>query len=356
MQKIVVINPGATSTKLAYFEDESLIWKDEIVYTSEQLGNFDKIFDQLALRTLDVETCLLKHDIPADLDTVVGRGGLIGPVKSGAIVVDDFLIDRLKNKPVLEHASNLGCKLADDIVKKFGKVNAKAYIYDPVTVDSMCDIARITGLAEVQRTSVGHHLNMRAVAMKAAKDINQTYQSANIIVVHMGGGCSASAHKHGEVIDFVSDDEIMFSAERSGGLPIKEMIPILKRISVEEFTMKVRKNAGLQSHFGTKDLRIIEGYLEKGDEHAKLVLEAMALGISKCMASLAATLEGKVDAVCLTGGMAYSDFLCAEVAKRTTFIAPFIAYPGEFELQALASGGYRVLTQQEEPYYLEDIM
>lgn len=354
MNKIVVINPGATSTKLAFFQDDKQVWKDEIIYTVDDLQSFNRVYDQFDLRLKDIEQCLEKHEVTHDLDTVVGRGGLIGPVKPGAIIVDDLLVDRLENHPVLEHASNLGCKLAKSVLQKFGKPNTLAYVYDPVTVDSMSSVARMTGLVNVERKSIGHHLNMRAVAMRAAKDIGKTYQTANIVVVHLGGGSSASAHQKGTVIDFVSDDEIMFSAERSGGLPIKEIIPILREVSVDEFNIMVRKEAGLQAHCGTKDLREIEARIVSGDTQAALVVEALALGVSKCIASLSATLNGEVDAICLTGGMAYSERICQLVESRVTFIAPLKIYPGEFELQALAEGGLRVLTEQEQASFLED--
>lgn len=356
MKKIVVINPGATSTKIAYFEDTEQIWKDEVTYTSEEISKYSKVFDQFEMRAKDIKVCLEKHSVEKDLDTVVGRGGLVGPVKPGAILVDEALIERLEHRPVLEHASNLGCKLSQFIIGIFGKEGTNAYIYDPVTVDSMSDVARITGLKNVQRQSVGHHLNMRAVAMKAAEDLKKTYETANIIVVHMGGGSSASAHQEGQVVDFVSDDEIMFSAERSGGIAIKQILPMIKEMGVDAFNTLVRKEAGLQSHFGTKDLREIEAKIAAANGEGKIVIEALALGISKCMAALAATMSGKVDAVCLTGGMAHSQILREEVEKRTGFIAPFMPYPGEFEMIALAKGGLRVIEGKEQAHLISDML
>ncbi|ARJ50836.1 butyrate kinase [Staphylococcus lutrae] len=345
MKKIITINPGATSTKVAYFEDEVLKWKEEITYTSE-INRFKYVFDQFDMRYEDIQKLLTQHHIE-EIDVAVGRGGLIGPVKSGGIEVTEKLIHKLQYDPVLEHPSNLGSKLAYEVVKQFGKQGAKAYIYDPVTVDSMSEVARLTGLKEVQRTSIGHHLNMRAVAMKAAKDLEKSYEAMNVIVVHLGGGASASAHEKGKIVDFVSDDEIMFSAERSGGLPIKEALKLLKRMSLDEFNHLVRREAGLQSHCGTKDLREIEARIENGDAYARLVIEAMALGVAKCIASLAATLKGEVDAICVTGGMVHYPFLREEIEKRVKFIGPYMPYPGEYEMEALAMGGLRIINQEE---------
>lgn len=353
--KSVAINPGATSTKLAYYEDDRERWKDEILYTNEAVKSFAKIFDQFEMRIKDILACLDRHGVTKDLDVVVGRGGLVGPVKPGGIVVDDALIDRLEHHPVLEHASNLGAKLAQSVAQAYGKPETKAYIYDPVTVDSMSEIARITGLKEISRKSVGHHLNMRAVAIRAAADINKTYQSANVIVVHMGGGCSASAHQQGIVVDFVSDDEYMFSAERSGGFSLKEILPLIQEMGVSAFAKYARSQAGLQSHYGTKDLREVEAMIQEG-KASFVPLAAMGLGIAKCIAALAATLKGQVDVICMTGGMAYSDILCKEVKDRVEFIAPFVPYPGEFELLALVKGGLRILKGEEVAHKIEEMV
>ncbi|MGX7107867.1 butyrate kinase [Facklamia miroungae] len=356
MNKIIVINPGATSTKVAYYIDINEVWKDEILYSEEQISQFPHIFDQLKMRSEDVLSLITEHGVTKELDIVVGRGGGIGPVKAGAILVDNELLDRLEKHPVIEHASNLGANLAQEVAHHFGKPNTNAYVYDPITVDSMSDVARLTGIKGVTRKSIGHHLNMRAVARRAASDIGKNYQEANVIVIHMGGGCSASAHQDGEIIDFISDDEVMFSAERSGGIAIKSLIPLIKEMGVQKFYQFVRNEAGLYSYFHTKDLRAIEERVLEGDQEAKLVLEAMALSISKTIACLAATLEGQVDAVSMTGGMAHSEFLTKEVKRRTAFIGPFLTYPGEFEMLALAKGGNRVLNHEETAHRLSEMI
>ncbi|EHJ57073.1 butyrate kinase [Streptococcus urinalis FB127-CNA-2] len=351
MTTILAINPGATSTKLALYKDEKCVWKDEIIYDSQDLDSFPHVFDQFDIRLKDIEDLLLRHHV-STIDLAVGRGGLIGPVKSGAILANDALINHLQYHPVLEHPSNLGAKLAKALMSKYGNQKA-AYVYDPVTVDSMRAVSRITGLKNVERTSTGHHLNMRAVARKAAEELGKPYDNVNLVIAHVGGGSSASAHEKGHIVDFVSDDEIMFSAERSGGMPIKAMVKVIKEIGLDDFSVLVRKKAGLQSLCQTADLREVEAKIAAGDKDAALVFDALALGIAKTLATLAVSVNGPIDMVCLTGGMAYSEALCQKVAERTAFIGPFKAFPGEFELEALALGGLRVYNKTESYQVLE---
>lgn len=347
MGKIVVINPGATSTKFGYFIDGKQEWNEEVKYDNNVLKTFDSLFDQLTLRLKDIMDVLKEKNIE-ELDAVVSRGGLIGPVKSGAYVIDQNILDKLEHDPVLEHASNLGAKIAYNILQEYGTNEAKSYIYDPVTVDEMIDIARITGVKEIQRKSIGHHLNMRAVAMRVAEDHKSNYREDNIVVAHLGGGSTASAHQKGKVIDFVSDDEIMFSAERSGGVPLKELLPLMEEYSVKELSKKLRSESGLQSLLGTKDLIEIQDRIKAGDEYAEKVISALSLQIAKTISTLATTLQGDVDYICLTGGMAYSDLIYSQVRSFVEYIAPVIRYPGEFELIALAQGGERVLNGEEK--------
>lgn len=347
MGKIVVINPGATSTKFGYFIDEEEKWSEEVKYDNNYIKQFDSLFDQFEFRLQDIKDVLKEKNIQ-ELDAVVSRGGLIGPVKSGAYIIDQKLLDKLEHDPVLEHASNLGAKIAYNILKEYGTDEAKSYIYDPVTVDEMIDIARITGVKEIHRKSIGHHLNMRAVAIRVAEDHNSTYNKDNIVVAHLGGGSTASAHQKGKVVDFVSDDEIMFSAERSGGVPLKELLPLMEEYSVKELSKKLRSESGLQSLLGTKDLVEIQDRIKEGDSEAEKVVAALSLQIAKTIATLATTLKGDVDYICLTGGMAYSDLIYEQVKSFTGYIAPVVRYPGEFELIALAKGGERVLSTEEQ--------
>ena len=333
MKKIFVINPGATSTKVAYYENTTEIFSYEITYSLEQLKPFNNIFDQLSLRLTDIES-LIKEKIPNHkFDAVVGRGGLLPPVDAGAILVDENLIDCLKNRPLLEHASNLGASLARSVAEKFGVESAPSFIYDPVTVDQMNDVARISGSSLIDRKSVGHALNMRAVAHDVANKLNIPYESGNFIVVHVGGGSSASAHENGRMVDVISDDEVMFSSERTGGIPLKQYINLCYEKTKSEVT---------------EDARKIHELMDNGDEKAKLVLEAMAYQISKAIGELATVLKGQVNAIILTGGIARSNFISDKVRERVEFIAPLFIIPGEKEMQALASGALRVLNNEEK--------
>lgn len=347
MGKIIVINPGATSTKFGYFVDGQEEWREEINYSSEKINVYDKLFDQFSFRLNDILDVLKEKSIH-DLDAVVSRGGLIGPVESGAYVIDQDVLDKLEFDPVLEHASNLGSKIAHEILREYGTSEAEAYIYDPVTVDEMTEVARITGVKEVKRQSMGHHLNMRAVAIRAAEDNGVSYEDSNIVVAHLGGGSTASAHQKGHIVDFVSDDEIMFSAERSGGVPLKDLLPLMEEYSVKELSKKLRSESGLQSLLETKDLIEITKRIEEGDEYAETVISALSLQIAKTIATLATTLKGEVDYICLTGGMAHSELIYDQVRSYVGYIAPVKRYPGEFELIALAQGGERVLNKEEK--------
>lgn len=351
---ILAINPGATSTKIAGFEDATEVFRDELNYAADHFAPSNTVFSQFDERVADVSAALEGRNLGYQFDAVVGRGGLIGPVGPGAYAVDDAFEDRVRNHPTLEHASNLGGPMARAIAQRFGTRNCSALIYDPVTVDELSDVARITGIAGVQRESVGHHLNMRAVAIDLAQKLGLGYSKASIIVVHMGGGSSASAHHNSVVVDFISDDEVQFSAERSGGLALKTVTRMIKESSVEQFTRTIRSEAGLRSHIGTTDMRVLEQRIADGDQYASLVLDALALQIGKAMASLAVTLNGQVDALILTGGMAHSRLLCQKVAQRTAFIAPLYPYPGEAEMSALAGGALRVLSGQESLHRLDE--
>ena len=348
MKKIFVINPGATSTKVAYFENKERVFAKELTYDVSDLKHFNNIFEQLDMRFSDIEN-IINSELPnIKFDAVVGRGGLLPPVPAGAFEVTDELIDCLKHRPLVEHASNLGAALAKEVSKKFGTSDSRAFIYDPVTVDQMDDIARISGSALIKRKSVGHALNMRAVARKVAEDLGKNYEESNVIVVHVGGGSSASAHKNGRMVDLISDDEVMFSSERTGGLPLKQYIKLCYSHSQAETNDLTRKKGGLVSYFGTNDARKVHELMDNGDEQAKLVLEAWGYQIAKAIGELATVLKGKVDAIVLTGGIAHSNFIANEVKERVQFIAPFFTVPGEREMSALASGAYRVLTNKEE--------
>lgn len=349
MYRILTVNPGATSTKIGVFEDDKKVLGHTFEYSEADLAGFETVHDQIPLRWKDIKEYLDENGVTS-IDAAVGRGGLVGPVQPGAIEVNQALLDRLQYRPVLVHASNIGAALSKQAADELGTKDCKVLIYDPVTVDEMDDVCRVTGLKEIQRKSIGHHLNMRKVAIDLANKLGKDYNEASVIVLHMGGGSSASLHQDGRIVDFISDDEIQFSVERSGGLPLKDVIKRAQKVGLDVLGKEIRGGGGLVSHFGTRDARDVEELVASSDEYAKLVSEAMALQIAKAMATLAVSAKGRVDGFALTGGIAYWKGLCEMVRERIEFIAPFHPYPGEFELEALAEGGLRVLRGMEQAH------
>lgn len=343
--KILAINPGSTSTKIALYEDKDLLFKESLEHSNEELANYPTIASQYEMRKDAILKVLREQGYKEeDLNAVVGRGGILPPVQSGAYLVNDVMADVLMNRPVLEHASNLGGLIAKDLADKVGVL---AYIYDSVAVDELQDVARLTGIKEIKRKSLSHALNMRAAAFKTAEKLGKSYDKTNQIVAHLGGGMSVSAHKQGRMLDIVSDDEGPFSPERSGRLPVKDFMKYALQFDLKTLTKKVRGGAGLVSLLGTNSALDVEKMIEEGDQHAKLVYDAMAYQIAKAIGELSVVLDGEVDAITITGGIAYSKYITNYVSKKVKFIAPVHILPGENELESLAHGVYRVLMGQE---------
>lgn len=346
--KILAINPGSTSTKLAIYENETELYKTNITHSNEELEKYPNIADQYEMRYESIMNFLKEASIDTkELAAVVGRGGLLPPVKSGAYLVNEKLVDRLKNNPVVHHASNLGAMIAFEIAKAVG---VNSYIYDSVAVDELEDIARITGLKEVKRKSLVHTLNMRAIAIKTAKESNKDYNSTTAIVAHLGGGITISLHKNGKMVDIVSDDEGPFSPERSGGLPGKDLVSMCYKNDISTMKKKLRGKGGLTSLLNTNNTIEVQEMIDGGDENAKLIYEAMAYQVAKGIGELATVVNGEVDHIILTGGIAYSEIFTAWIKKRVEFIAPVIIAAGENELESLAQGTLRVLTGEEEAH------
>lgn len=345
---ILAINPGSTSTKLALYENDKEIFCNTLEHSAEEIEKYDKIQDQFEMRKNLVISSLLEkgYDIKS-LSAVVGRGGMVPKVKSGAYKVNETMVNRLKFNPVIEHASNLGALIAYEIANE---VNISAYIYDSVRVDELKDVARISGMPEIPRTSTSHALNSRAMAMKVAKMNGKKYSDMNFVVAHLGGGISVSVHEKGRMVDILADDEGPFSPERAGRVPCKELIDLCYSGKFDKKTMnkKLRGNGGLKAYLNTVDVREVEEMIERNDEKAKLVLEAMAYQVAKGIGDLSTVVEGKVDAIVLTGGIAYSKRITALIKKRVEFIAPVEIMPGENEMESLAMGILRVLKGEEE--------
>lgn len=352
--KILAINPGSTSTKLALYEDEIKILSETLDHPVDEIEKYERVQDQFEMRKEAVITFLSDNNFDIkELSAVVGRGGLLPPVQSGAYEVNEVMVDRLKNNPVVEHASNLGALIAYEIAKP---LNILACIYDSVAVDEMSDIARISGMPDIPRVSFSHALNSRAMAMKVAKKYKREYKDMNFIVAHLGGGISLSAHRKGKMVDIISDDEGPFSPERAGRVPCKKLIDLCYSGKYDKRTMhkKLRGKGGISAYLNTLDAREVEKMIEDGNEEAKLVYEAMAYQIAKGIGDLATVVEGDVDAIVITGGIAYSNMMTSWIERRVKFIAPVEIMPGENELESLALGALRVIKGEEKARNYEE--
>lgn len=348
--KILTINPGSTSTKIAVFDNEELLFEKTLRHSSEEIGKYLKISDQFEFRKQVIEDALVEGGIKvSELSAVVGRGGLLKPITGGTYSVDDEMVEDLKVGVLGEHASNLGGLIAKEIGDS---VNIPSYIVDPVVVDELNDVARISGIPEITRKSIFHALNQKATARRAAKDLGKKYEDCNFIVAHMGGGISVGAHLKGSVIDVANalDGEGPFSPERSGGLPVGDLVKMCfsGEYTHDDIKKRIKGNGGLVAYLNTNDGREVEAKIEAGDENAKLVYEAMAYQVAKEIGACASVLNGEVDAVLLTGGIAYSKIFTSMIIDRVKFIAEVKVYPGEDEMIALAQGGLRVLNKEED--------
>lgn len=348
MKRILAINPGSTSTKVGLYGDKEVIFIETLDHPVSEIQKYDHVQDQFDFRKNVIIDLLNKNDISLEsLDAIVGRGGLLPPVKSGAYKVNELMIDRLKNRPVVEHASNLGALIAYEIAEEIG---VEAYIYDSVAVDEITDIARVSGMPAIPRISLSHSLNARAMAHKLAEKLGKKYEDMNLVVAHLGGGISVAAHKNGKMIDVVSDDEGSFSPERAGRVPCNKLIDLCYSGKYDKKTMKkmLRGNGGLSAYLGTVDARNVEKMIEEGNEEAKIVYEAMAYQIAKSIGEMATVLKGEVDAIILTGGIAYSKMITSLISENVSFIGPVEVMAGENELESLVFGTLRVLNGEEE--------
>ena len=348
--KSLIINPGSTSTKIGVFEDETLLFEETLRHSTEEISQYASIVDQKDFRK-DIIVNLLNEknfDINS-LNMVVGRGGMLKPIPGGTYAVTDDLLEDLKIGKQGQHASNLGGILAREIGDSIG---APSFIVDPVVVDEMMPIARYSGVPELPRTSVFHALNQKAVAKRYANEIGKAYTDLNLIVVHMGGGVSVGAHKNGRVVDIFNalDGDGAFSPERAGSVPSGALIKMCfsGKYTEKEVYKKIVGNGGFNAYMGTNDMRDVEKAVLAGDEKAIEYRDAFILQVAKDMGSMACVLDGKVDQIIVTGGIAYDKGVVAGLKERAEWIAPFTVYPGEDELLALVQGGLRVVNGVEE--------
>ncbi|NLL36630.1 MAG: butyrate kinase [Fretibacterium sp.] len=350
--KIFVINPGSTSTKIALFNNSECLWSDTQRYDVEQLAPFTTVMDQEQFRYDEIVKVLDSKNVsPSEFSAVVGRGGVLKPVPGGTYIVNDKMLEDLRSMAYGVHASSLGAPLAVRCAVAAGDI--PSFIVDPVVVDELADEARITGLPELPRVSVFHALNQKAVVRKAAAELGKKVTECNFVVAHMGGGVTVGAHLQGRVVDVNNgvDGDGPMSPERSGYLPAGKLAALCfsGKYSLSEIQKMICGKGGLTAHLGTSDLRQVEARIAEGDQKASLVFEALALQISKEIGAAATVLKGEVEAIILTGGLAYSDALCERITSRVSSIARVLRYPGEDEMQALAGGALRVL-KGEEPF------
>jgi len=351
MNRILAINPGSTSTKIAVFEGSKQIFLKNIKHSSEEIGRFEKITNQYEFRKNIILEELKNASIEIDtIKIIVGRGGLIKPIPSGVYEVNEAMIADLKVGILGQHASNLGGLIANDLAKSISE--AKAFIADPVVVDELHDLARISGHPFFERVSIFHALNQKAIARTHAKSQNKNYEEMNLIVAHLGGGISVGAHLNGKVIDVnqALDGEGPFSPERSGTLPVGALAKLCfsGKYTLDEVKKMITGQGGFVAYLGTNDAYEVEKAALAGDEKAKQIHDAMAYQVSKEIGAMSTVLLGKVDGILLTGGIAYGKPFVDEIIKRVTHIAPVFVYPGEDEMQALAMNGLMVLNNEVE--------
>jgi len=344
---ILAINPGSTSTKIALYKNEEEVFNESISHPQNEIEKYDSIPQQAPMRMKTVLDALEKHGCkPEALSIVMGRGGMLPPVNVGGYKVNDNMIKLLSEGKVQQHASNLGAVLAKDIADIAG---VGAYIYDAVSACEFPPVARITGMKEIERRSFYHVLNCRAVSIKYAESIGKKYEDVNLLVTHLGGGITAGAHCKGKIIDSLADDNGPFAPERAGSVPLLDLIEMCYsgKYTKKEMMRKVRGMGGLRSLLGTSDGREIQKLIEAGDKKAILIMEAQAYQIAKGIALMSPALRGECDAIIITGGLAFNTYLVEDVKKYIGWLGKIVVMPGEFEMEALALGGLRILRNEE---------
>jgi len=344
--RVLAINPGSTSTKIAVFDNDKVLFVKVLRHDASQIDSFDGIIEQFEFRKNLVLEALEENDIPIkSLHAVVGRGGLVKAVPSGTYEINEKMLADLKNPALWGriHASNLGAFIASAIAEE---INVPSYIVDPVTVDEFPEIAKISGSPEIERRSLLHALNIKYVSLSLANKLGKDLNKMNMIAVHMGGGISVAAIEQGRIIDVNNAVLGMgpFSPQRAGALPIGDILELAfsGKFTHKELVDKFTKTGGLKAYLGTDDGQEILKKINNGDKKAELIFSAMCYQISKEIGACATVLKGNVDAVFLTGGLAYNTFVVDQISDRIKFLAPIYLYPGEKEMEALSQGAIRI--------------
>ena len=346
---ILVINPGSTSTKIAVFEDEKPIMLRNIHHSAEQLAQFEKITDQREFRRELVVKELEYLGIPMKFDIIMGRGGLARPVTGGVYRVNKKMCEDTYHA-IRKHACNLGCIIAYELAQRIP--GCLPLIADPGMVDELDEVARISGSPLMPRICIWHALNQKAIARRFAREYGKRYEDLNLIICHLGGGISVAVHRKGLAVDANNalDGEGPFSPERAGTLPAASLIHLCYsgKYTKEELLKRISGKAGLMAHLGTTNVKELLGRIERGDKEVELLIDAMIYQTAKTIAGCSAVLYGQIDAILLTGGIAYSDYITSRLRKRIDFLAPVHIYPGEDEMQALALNGLAVWRGERE--------
>ncbi|MCR5743720.1 MAG: butyrate kinase [Lachnospiraceae bacterium] len=350
MYRILIINPGSTSTKIGVYEDEKQVLEETLRHSTEELKDFAMIIDQKNFRKAVILKVLEDKGFDINtIDVVVGRGGMLKPISGGTYAVTDDLLEDLKIGRQGQHASNLGGVLAREIGDEIG---VPSYIVDPVVVDELEPIARYSGVPELPRRSVFHALNQKAVAKRYAKEHGVPYSSLNLIVVHMGGGVSVGSHIGGRIVDVNNalDGEGAFSPERAGGVPAGDLVKMCfsGNYTQAQVMKKLVGNGGFNAYLGTNDMRDLVKMKNEGNQKASDLIDAFHYQVAKDIGAAATVMKGKVDQIILTGGIAYNATTVEALKERAGWIAPFTVYPGEDELLALAQGAIRVMSGEEQ--------
>lgn len=346
--KILIINPGGTSTKIGIFENGSMIFKENLIHTLEELAPYSSVFEQFNFRKAIITDQLKKNGYEmADFKAVVGRGGLLKEIEGGVYPVNQAMLDDLKNAVRGEHPSNLGAALAESLA---GEAALPSFVVDPVSVDEFNEISKISGLSDLERPCWMHALNHKAVGRMVARNMGGRYEDYCFIIAHLGSGISIAAHQHGRMIDGSGGrSNGPFSPERCGELPAYPLIQLCYsgKYSHREMVDKVSSKSGFYGYLGTKDLQEVERRVESGDKRAKLILEAFIYQVAKEISAYRAAFNGPVDRIILTGGISYSEYVTGKIKDKVTCLAPVETVPGEMEMEALALGALRVLNGEE---------
>ena len=347
--RVLAINPGSTSTKVAVYEGRNLLKELTLRHSAEELNGFERVTDQFEFRKNIILAAVAEAGIDiATLDAVIGRGGLLRPIESGIYSVNEAIKRDLSSGKRGEHASNLGGLIAADLAERLG---IPAYIADPIVVDELQEVARVTGRPELPRVSIFHALNQKAMARRYAEQVGRRYEDLDLIVVHLGGGISVGAHRRGRIVDVNNclDGDGPISPERAGTLPAAQLANLCFNggYTYEQVLKMITGQGGMVAHLGTNNCMEAGKRAEAGDAEAQLVIDAICYTVSKEIGAAAAVLAGRVDAIILTGGIAHDKYVCKYITEHVEFIAPVVVFAGENELEALAFNALRVLSGEE---------